>query len=93
MLTQGWQLGFLRLLDSCGHHQPIDIGVVDICPLGLLLRCNSRLMCRLHKHYYHACEKGSAADVAVGRPVNVLPRPERCEKVDANGRSPGFPRS
>ena len=34
MLTQGWQLGFLRLLDSCGHHQPTDIGVVDICHWG-----------------------------------------------------------
>ena len=47
-------------------------------------------MCRMQRHCYHASEKGSAADVAVGRPVDVLPKPERREKVDANGRSPGF---
>ena len=50
-------------------------------------------MCCMQRHCYHASEKGSAADVAVGRPVDVLPKPEKCEKVDANGRSPGFPRS
>ena len=34
--------------------------------------------------------KACLPDVAVGRPMDVSPKPERCERVDADGRSLGF---
>ena len=37
--------------------------------------------------------KACLPDVAVGRPMDVSPKPERCERVDADGRSLGFPSS
>ena len=42
---------------------------------------------------YHACEKGLIAGCGSGRPMVVLPKPERCERVDADEHSLGFPSS